>query len=310
MISELQEKLKHINYYNGIFCGDPKPLLNQKEPIIILYKEYTNTVPEYSVVMPIFNQEDIIEKNILSVFTNIDGNFEIIIILDFCVDNTENIVLNLLNNTSIKNLTKAIVIQQKSPVFETTCDNMGFLLSSGKYILEIQADMEMTEYGFNTALVRGLKKYKDIIGISGRCTHVLGGGSGIGKLGESVENSLSPDLDRNKLYMFGTCNRGPLLLDNEKLKIMKYLDEQHFFLHDSDHDLFARAYYQKSWKCGYIPIEFKSPLKNGSTRKTLKKEFAEINKIAYNEKMSRSIGGFLRTHPYQSNKIPIEIRSL
>jgi glycosyltransferase involved in cell wall biosynthesis len=310
MLNLIQEQLKHKNYYNNIFCGDPIPLPDQAEPKIIFYKEHKTENIEYSVVVPVFNQEEIIEKNILSIIFNMDENFEIIIILDFCIDNTELILLNLFKNISISKLIRTIIIKQETPVFETTCDNMGFLIASGKYILEIQADMEMVEYGFNNKLANGLKKYEDIIAISGRCTHELGGGLGIGKLGELLEQPLSSNLNKNMIYMYGTCNRGPLLLDKQKLKLMKYMDEQHFFLHDSDHDLFARAYYLNGWRCGYIPIEFNSPLKNGSTRKTLNNEAKIINETAYNLKLKRCIGGFLRSFPYNKNKIPIEIRPL
>jgi len=310
MIKELEEQLKHKNYYNNKFYGDPTPLPNQAEPKIILYKEFSSNKPEYSVVVPVFNQEAVIQKNIISIIRNMDSDFEMIIILDFCVDNTETILLDLFNNISVINLKKIIIIKQETPVFETTCDNMGFLLSTGKYILEIQADMEMVEFGFNSTLAKGFK-YNDIIGISGRCTHELGGGAGVGKLGNLLEYPLPPNLNKNYLYMYGTCNRGPLLLDSSKLKTMKYMDEQHFFLHDSDHDLFARAYYLNGWRTGYIPIEFKCPLKDGSTRKTLSENIKKINDEAYRIKYERCVGGFLRTFPYNhQNKIPIEIREL
>jgi len=35
----------------------------------------------------------------------------------------------------------------------------------------------------------------------------------------------------------------------------------------SDHDLFARAYVEHNWICGYVPIDFLALLENGTTRK-------------------------------------------
>ena len=308
-VNEIQNILKHKNYYNGQLCNNPTPVDGQSEPQVILYKQYSNNTIEYSVVIPVFNQEEIIEQNILSVLTHMEGYFEIIIILDNCIDKTESILLNLFNNVNLTSLVKVILIKQETPVFETTCDNIGFILSSGKYIVEIQADMEMTEYGFNTSLARPFKKYDDIIGISGRCTHIFGAPVGAGKLGELVSQPLSGDLDRNTLYMFGTCNRGPLVLDREKLKSMEFLDEQNYFLDNSDHDLFARSYYLKGWRCGYVPIEFNAPLKNGSTRKNINDSIKELNKYVYDLKIKRGTGGFEKT-VHNRQQVPIEIRSL
>ena len=48
-----------------------------------------------------------------------------------------------------------------------------------------------------------------------------------------------------------------------------YLDEEHYFQDNSDHDLMARAYLLKGYICGYVPIDFSSPLKHGTTRKSI-----------------------------------------
>jgi hypothetical protein len=168
----------------------------------------------------------------------------------------------------------------------------------------------MTEYGFNTKLTKGLEKYNDIIAISGRCTHILGDCVGVGKIGTLIDQPLPQDLDKNVIYMYGTCNRGPLVLDREKLKSMKFLDEQNYFLDGSEHDLFTRAYFLNGWRCGYIPIEFNAPTQNGSTRKsTIPANIREQNEIIKNFKNKRGIGGFEKTIQNKT-AIPIEIRPL
>jgi len=107
----------------------------------------------------------------------------------------------------------------------------------------------------------------NVLGVSGRCCHGLTYSHGVGKLGRDVESPLKENIDKNIFYVSETCNRGPLMLNTEKLKELKYLDEHNYFLDNSDHDLFARGFYFKSWICGYVPIEFNAPLVNGSTRK-------------------------------------------
>ena len=129
-----------------------------------IYNERVDII--YSIVIPVFNQEDIIIDNLKSIINNTLTNFEILIILDYCFDNTEKNILNFLE--SYKN-TKDDFIQIKIfkneliPLFETKCDNIGFKNSVGKYCLEIQADMKMTELGYNLHLTKPFNLSKNII---------------------------------------------------------------------------------------------------------------------------------------------------
>ena len=85
---------------------------------------------------------------------------------------------------------------------------------------------------------------------------------------------------------------------------MGYLDEYNFVLGDDDHDIMMRAKYQKNWICGYVPIEFYSPLEYGSTRKEMNK----INKEFLNKRLKRRNIPFL----HKVNNIPsnLVIRNL
>ena len=111
--------------------------------------------PKYSIVTPIYNQESIIVKNVNSIIEKTDDFFEIILILDFCFDKTEENLLNYLD--SLHNIRENLIQirvfkNSEKPLFETKCDNLGFRESLGIYCLEIQADMEMTEQGYNQEL--------------------------------------------------------------------------------------------------------------------------------------------------------------
>jgi len=239
----------------------------------LLYKKVYNLHNEiiYSIVIPIFNQETIIADNLESIINNTKGNYEIIIILDFCFDNTENNLMEFLNdykNVSNNFIQITILKNEIIPLFETKCDNIGFKLAEGKYCLEIQADMKMTENGYNLHLTKPFNILENVIAVSGRCAHNLFNHSeGIGKLGSNYERTVDElKLSKNKFYVYDTCNRGPLLIDKTKLKELNYLNEEEYFLDNSDHDLFARAYIEKKYICGYVPIDFYAPLHLGSTR--------------------------------------------
>lgn len=171
--------------------------------------------------------------------------------------------------------------------------------------------MEMTEYGYNMKLFKPFTINENIIGISGRCCHNFDKTEGIGKLGLNITKKLNelPIIDINSFYIGETCNRGPLLLNHLKLKELKYLDEVNYFLDNSDHDLFARAYFYKKWICGYVPIDFNAPLENGSTRKPRD----EINQKYYNIKKNltnNGINGFIKKYIHLIEKRKIKKISL
>ena len=264
---------------------------NNNGVYISMYKFYDYNKGEivYSIVMPIYNQEQIIVKNILSVIEHTLSNFEIILILDYCFDATEKNIIdffNLYQTTKDNFICLKIFKNSEKPLFETKCDNIGFKNSVGKYCLEIQADMEMTEAGYNIHLTKPFDLLDNVIAVSGRCAHYLFDHSGVGKLGGLIEKNIEDlNVEKNKFYVLETCNRGPLLIDRKKLEELNYLNEEDYFLDDSDHDLMARAYIEKKYICGYVPINFRAPLSNGSVRNNLNYNYCPEYLINKNEKM-------------------------
>jgi glycosyltransferase involved in cell wall biosynthesis len=296
---EINNRYKNTNFINNPnFESDIKILIKNK---------IKNETPFFSIVIPIYNQEKIIKKNIESILKNTSEKYyELIIILDCCSDNSEEITKKFIQDKRTETyplLTNIIILKSEIPLFETSADNVGFYCSQGQYILEIQADMEMTEYGYNMRLLKPFLLNKNIIGISGRCCHSYDETQGVGKMGRDITKSLLElNIDRNAYYIGETCNRGPLLLDHSKLKELNYLDEKNFFLDNSDHDLFARAYFIKKWECGYVPIDYNSPLEDGSTRK----QRDPINEKYYNIKKqitNNGKNGFLNNHSLKKRDI-------
>lgn len=129
--------------------------------------------------------------------------------------------------------------------------------------------MEITEYGFDTSLKRGFEQIDNVIAVSGRCTHgIFYDFRHAGKTGNkiNIENPEDLGFNKNIFYSGETCNRGPLMYDKNKIMKLNYYDERHYYLGNDDHDLMIRAYINNNYICGYIPISFKAPLSNGSTR--------------------------------------------
>jgi len=260
----------------------------------------------YSIITPVHNHEGVIIKNLNHNLKNISKDFELIMIFDNCEDKSLEVVKEFLNKNTFSNLKKITLVKSAYPLFETTCDNIGFKLSTANYVIEIQADIQIFTYGYDHIMSRPFEKYNDVFSVSGRCVHGLFDYSqGLGKLGVDVEIPLNLRFEQyDKFYVGDTCNRGPWMIDREKLKTLNYLDEVNFVLGNDDHDINTRAKTYNQWVCGYIPIEFRSILSEGATRKSR----SALNQEVLNKRSSVSNGGITEKirrgeQSYSSTKI-------
>jgi glycosyltransferase involved in cell wall biosynthesis len=243
-----------------------------KDPDLVALRIQKDSTPTYSIVMPVHNQSEIICKVLDRVIEYTLGSFEIMIILDGCTDATKANLLQFMQQLNPPStLVALVIIENIDGIFETSCDNQGFVSARGEFIVEIQADMLILTFGYNVILSAALRTHTDLIAVSGRCCHTLGGPEvGKGKLGEMVQSPhkvLSNFEGFNKIYLSHTVNRGPLVIRRTMLEELGFLDEKHYVLGNDEHDLFARAWYYKMLRTGFIPIEVFSPLVWGSTRR-------------------------------------------
>jgi len=262
---------RHASYQHLLIHQPPKQW--QAETELIYEKDFNPNHPIFTVVIPIHNQEDFLERQIQSVFIHTIGSYEIIVILDGCRDNSKDVLLEVLKTSPIPHqLSSITVFENQDGMFETSADNLGFTKARGEILVEIQADMEIRTTGYNLNLAAPLKIYSDLIAISGRCCHRINNNSlgyNLGKMGKLVEQPhqiLQHYENHNAVFLSHSINRGPLALDKQKVADLGYLDELHYCLGNDDHDLFLRAWDQKGWRTGFVPIEFHSPLERGSTR--------------------------------------------
>lgn len=284
--------------------------------VTVHFVDHTKT-PDISVIVPVYNQANIIRNNLVSILENISSPFHLIVILDACSDSSCSEVFKFATDSeSISKhrgygtLCGMTVITSRVPLFEATCDNLGFAISRDvlkvSFALEIQADMQLIQYGIDRQLRKPFLHYKDVLAVSGRLCAGLPRGThphewkGVGKFGVDIDRPLRLKSlnEYSKFYVDETVCRGPILFDLNKLHEIGYLDDINFPLSDDDHDLCARAWAEKNWVVGYVPIEFKSPLIDGSTRK----QRDQLNVKALARRREAGIGGYLRS--IQMSKTP------
>lgn len=312
---------------NGISIGKWVELGSASEEVLI------------SVVMPVFNQEDRIDTVLTALVHCMSLPFELIIINDCSSDGSalaiESFLTHLLAGPP-KLLVRFLFVDNTEPKYETACDALGFGLSTGKFLLEIQADMVLEQVGFDAKLLRALETYDDILMVSGRGTEPLAPivdeyvrgpgavrGSGrnhvmhllqslpvigfpihlgnrvraaragwtssdtehapfevlpnesdfnrqsgkAGRLGELIDLPTKKDYrDTPAAWLGQTVMRGPLLIDRAKYEQLGGLNSAAFFLGYDDHDLAIRAWFERGWRVGFVPVEFESRLEFGATR--------------------------------------------
>jgi len=289
-----------LDYYN------PPP--SEHNPKVIFEQWFTeNRAPIQSLCVTMHDREEtgvaVLQKAIsLAVET-----FEIIVVLDGCVDRTEEVLLKEVQHLAVLNegFLHLLIMSVNHSIFETSANNLSLRAAKGQFSVIIQDDMFMTTPGYNLLLVEPLRQFDDVFGVSGRCAHHLYSTQhtgNVGRCGGDIDRPLEMGKkERCTLFIRDTVNRGPLVYRSDWLRDLDYLDEENFVLGDDEHDLHARAYFKYGWKVGIRPIDFDAPLRLGATRKPRSQE--ETDYLV--RRQSKSNGGFLRRLKERKDEIPL-----
>jgi len=227
---------------------------------------------DISIVMPVHNQESIIDRILTGIYKNSSENVkELIIILDGCTDNTQSKTIQFLEENN-KNNRFDVKVFVTPNIFEVKSCNIGFKQSVYPWIINIQDDIEIIEKDFDQRLMKPFLKMNNLLGVTGRdSANVYLNTKEEIEFGDLAgRDAKFPFLkERNKFYVRDIINRAPILFNHEKLKELNYLDEDFAPICQDDTDLFLRAYKEKGYLCGSYLIEYNSPLEWGGTRKSI-----------------------------------------
>ena len=115
---------------------------------------------DHSIILTIHNKDWLIDKVIQNIYQNTTGTYELIIILDGCTDNSEEVVYN--------NIKDDATVLYAANVFETTANNMGLRRASADKVIIVQDDMVITEQGWNERLQKPFDKFDDVFAVTAR----------------------------------------------------------------------------------------------------------------------------------------------
>jgi len=317
----------------------------------VCHESIDKKVPNHTKIVTCFNQSAIIREVLAQIVSCSFEPFDLHIIDDSSEDDTLKVVTNFVKTLQSPLLRRLMVSRARVSQFETQCDDYGIRSSRTRFVILIQADLLITNPGFDEVLLLPLKRWKDLIAISGRGTEPVapiqvayrqssGSVVSMGRLGTSLlrlstcrrmiqrlprvceilsiligaeqtlfnrskrkrgrlesskENldtsEVFPDVHRfnatskaghldasfsvvsnaerfrGLIWVGDTVMRGPLAIDRHKYCEVGGFDSRRYFLGFDDHDLFVRSFLQYGYRVGFTPINLRSDLAWGSTRK-------------------------------------------
>lgn len=290
---KVNDEFSYNDVVSGI-CSPPHPFL-EKFKVISINRH--NSKPKVSVIIPVFNQDRIIFTMLDGLIGSLTTDYELIIIDDASTDNSKEIISDYLK---YKNITH-IFVSTTVPIFETACDNLGFFLASGFYLLEVQSDIIINDKGFDKRMIAALDNNK-FCSVSGRSCHswfdllnknkkiinilkfysplslILFGTGAVGYVGKKLYNSeITKGVMHGDVYHADTNCRGPWLTSKSLLNEIGPFNTNNFFLGFDDHDFNLRGS-KLGYRAGFTPVLQTCDRNNSSSFK----EKEGVNQKVYN----------------------------
>ncbi|HEY4503952.1 MAG TPA: glycosyltransferase family 2 protein [Candidatus Paceibacterota bacterium] len=209
------------------------------------------------IVITIFNQEEIVEKVLYGIFRNTTTPFNLILVFDGCTDRTKLRALKYLRKAK-PSLLQELIVRDTPNLFELRANNFGFKLARTDYLITVQDDMIIREYGWERRLTYPLRKFDDVLAVTARVAE------DIDKIGFDMQKQINQmgrelnTLPRNIFAVRDVINRGPIAFRTDYLREIGYLNDKYAPGALDDAEISLRAWLQKKWKVGAYWIDYYS----------------------------------------------------
>jgi len=263
-------------YERYLSTGAPiyRPVDNHMVDIIDECPYSGNLNSKHSLILTVHNKGWLIDKVIQSIDEFTVGEYELIVVIDGCSDNSEEVIMKTLESTEID-----YKIVHTPDVFETKANNAGIKKATGDYVIIIQDDMVIQEGGWNRRMQKPFNKFDDVFAVTARTAHNYQANPNSVHLGmkedldncwcdilQSCDEADASNTPRDTFAVRATVNRGPLMINLKDLKKLNYFDEAYSPQDMDDHDLMFRAHKELGKVCGCYWINMRSDGEWGGTR--------------------------------------------
>ena len=237
------------------------------------------------------NKENMIKDVCYGIINNISElTNEIIVVFDGCVDKTEEIVKEVLSQTSV-----SVKYVYTDDVFELRANNAGLKEVTSDYVILIQDDMIIKEKDFDKRMLKPFITFNDVFAVTSQTAHnnQIHKGTII-----TIDSADRRDgYPRDKFAVREIANRGPLMYDYKDLTELNFFDEYLAPNSYDDHDISYRAYKELGKVSGLYWVDYDSEPSWGTGRQknqTIHSNAHHRNSRIIVERHSDVLGGLIK----------------
>jgi glycosyltransferase involved in cell wall biosynthesis len=237
------------------------------------------------------NKENMIKDVCYGIINNISElTNEIIVVFDGCVDKTEEIVKEVLSQTSV-----SVKYVYTDDVFELRANNAGLREVTSDYVILVQDDMIIKEKDFDKRMLKPFITFNDVFAVTSQTAH----NNQIDKGTIITINSADrrEGYPRDKFAVREIANRGPLMYNYKDLTKLNFFDEYLAPNSYDDHDISYRAYKELGKVSGLYWIDYDSEPSWGTGRQknqTIHNNAHHRNSRIIVERHSDVLGGVIK----------------
>jgi glycosyltransferase involved in cell wall biosynthesis len=228
-----------------------------------------------SIILTIHNKDFLIANVLNAIKKYTIGQYELIIVLDGCTDNSESIVYEFKkSNQDIK-----INILETPDVYEIMANNAGLKASNSEIAILIQDDVIVNEDGWNHRLTKPFRTFDDVFAVTANCAHNWEFNPNSKHILTNVNNNYEwsdiinhvdhankNTISRDTFGIRQCANRGPLALNYSDMESLNFFDETFYPTYMDDHDLCFRMQEKIGKVVGCYWIDFISDNSWGGSR--------------------------------------------
>jgi hypothetical protein len=264
------------------------------------------TDEDFFISIPIKNQESIIVNVLTTLLNNVENVITIGLIFDNCSDRSLDLCLDFFDNNFklYPNLVAVHFITSDGELFESSAENVLFLLCNQKFYVSLQSDIYFTDKTFLNRASKAFALIPELLAVSGKaivtfnimskfkkylnrvfhfhnsifrflpnCRAMRKTGYFVPFLGYFGDLSKPPksymhysSRQRNKIYFGEAVIRGPVVWLSKTFRELNGFDDVGFVLGRDDCDLSFRGFLNGHIS-GYLPSTSYSIYEQGTTRK-------------------------------------------